>query len=226
MNSFSSLMYSVDAGVQGVEMDLRMSADSVLVLYHNETLESMTNGKGTIRENNWETISTCKYRDLFSGEEYVIRPQTFITAVKTQTVFFTFDCKIKQEEGQTYMEAFGNRLLQLIREHGLQSRCYVESYSPEFLWFLHEREPSLRCFLYTDHAWEGLEFATTFPLYGITMNMRKLSVEEVQKIHAAGLRVALFNMSTEHENLEAIMMSPDFVQTDKVEHMVEVLKKY
>jgi hypothetical protein len=56
------------------------------------------------------------------------------------------------------------------------------------------------------------------------MDSDKISKEEVQEAHANNIRIALFNLTNEQKNLKAIEKSPDFLQTDKVEYLIEALR--
>ncbi len=64
-------------GAQIIEMDLRLTHDGIPVVFHDETLDKMTNCKGSIKEKTMADLRKCKYNYFFRGyipsfEEVVI----------------------------------------------------------------------------------------------------------------------------------------------------------
>jgi hypothetical protein len=57
------------------------------------------------------------------------------------------------------------------------------------------------------------------------MDWKKVTAAEIEEAHRMNLHFTLFNTTTEEENLKAIGMSPDYIQTDKLEHLLKVFKK-
>ena len=58
-NSFESLQNAIDMGVDVVELDVRRTADSVLILMHAVTSDRTTNGKGKASELSFDSIRNC-----------------------------------------------------------------------------------------------------------------------------------------------------------------------
>lgn len=62
-NSLRAIQSSIDMGADMVEIDVRMTKDSVLVLMHDETIDRTTDGKGLVTEILFEEISKYHLRD-------------------------------------------------------------------------------------------------------------------------------------------------------------------
>src|SRR5215207_7222003 len=58
MDSKSSLLECLNKGADGTEMDVRMTADGVLVLFHDEELGDMTTCSGDVRSQTLESLSS------------------------------------------------------------------------------------------------------------------------------------------------------------------------
>lgn len=96
-NTISALQKALDAGAEMIELDVQITKDHELVVFHDDTLERTTNGKGLIREHTYEELShldagswfTAKYAneriprfrdaiELLQGKTYLnieIKPQ-------------------------------------------------------------------------------------------------------------------------------------------------------
>ena len=226
MNSLASLQEAIQLRSNGTEMDLQLSADNELWLYHPGTLEESTKGKGRIRDLRSEDLDKLSYTSLFGKKADVIRLSEFLSSgADFRDKILVFDCKLEAKEEPDFMNRFADRLLDMIRKYKLKDQCFIESYNIDFLRTLQAEEPGLKLFIHADRLQDCIVASNYVQLYGITMDRLNMSAADVKKAHELNLRVALFNLDTKSENLEGIRLSPDFLQTDKMEYLLEVLKK-
>lgn len=61
-NSIAAIESAIRMGVDIVEIDLKLTRDSVLVLSHDATCDRMTTGKGKISEMTWDALKNCNLR--------------------------------------------------------------------------------------------------------------------------------------------------------------------
>ena len=64
-NSFQAVKNCIDMGVDMVEIDLKRTKDSVIILMHDKTLDRTTTGTGLVSDNEFDTI-----KDLFLKNGY------------------------------------------------------------------------------------------------------------------------------------------------------------
>jgi len=224
MNSFESLMECLSLATDGTEMDVCVTKDSVLVLSHSQNLEEETSCSGQIKNKTWTELEGCKFTSpLFSKADLITAAYFFDRIEYKNNRIFTFDCKITLEDSPEYLELFATSLLRHIETHGLVSHCFIESFNSDFLKLLQGKNKDLHLFLYSPDYLTGLNVSKSLNLYGLTLDTKNISQEDIKQAHQQGLRITLFNTSTEHENLEAVAKSPDFIQTDKVEYLINAL---
>lgn len=61
-NSIPAIESVIRMGVDMVELDVKMTKDSVLVLMHDNTIDRMTNGKGRVSDITYDSLMTFKMR--------------------------------------------------------------------------------------------------------------------------------------------------------------------
>jgi glycerophosphoryl diester phosphodiesterase len=225
MNSMESLKEVLSIGADGTEMDLQLSKDRVLVLYHGENLSDGCNRGGTVREKTWAELSEVQYKWPLVGKVKLIRVSDFLeAAAKDSSKIFTFDCKVEVHEDKDYLLNFADELYALIAKYHLQDRCFIESYNLDFLKNLYAKNAGLKLFVHCNNIADGFEAAKYVHLYGLTLDRLKISKEEIDVAHQRNLHITLYNMTNAKENLEAIQMNADFLQSDHMQHLVDVLK--
>jgi glycerophosphoryl diester phosphodiesterase len=225
MNTLKSLNECLNMGVRGTEMDVCVTKDSVLVLSHNQRLEDNTSCTGLIKEMTWLEIMNCTYRSpIYTEKENLVKASDFFNQLHNRNNFiFTFDCKLEAMESLDYLNRFAYTLLRHIDNYEMGSNSFIESYNTTFLKILKSRNKSTKLFVNTQNIQAGLLISKNVELYGLTLATENISEEEILEAHRNNLRVTLFNTHTEHENLEAIAKNPDFIQTDRVEFLVNAL---
>src|SRR6201988_3254003 len=60
-NTFESFQTCLGSGADGTEMDIQVTKDGVLVVFHNDNLSGITECGGVIRDLNWSEISSCRF---------------------------------------------------------------------------------------------------------------------------------------------------------------------
>jgi glycerophosphoryl diester phosphodiesterase len=121
-NSLSAITESLSSTVDGIEVDVRMSKDGVLFLYHGDTLEEYTDNQGIPEDYDWSHLSQVKYKQT---EEKLISLHEFFTIVGTQKVIF-LDIK-SNNKIDTKM---AHRVVDCIKQYQLQDNVFVESFNP------------------------------------------------------------------------------------------------
>lgn len=225
INSLESLQRSIQKGADGVEIDVCVTRDSVLVLKHSQVLTNKTNCNGLIKEQTWAEIENCKYNlPLFSRADLIRASFFFDKLTNRRELVYAFDCKITEEDNFEYQNLFAEALLRYLKKYKIVNNSLIESGSTNFLKILQEKSKRLKLFLYTTNYSSAIDALKEVNLYGITISTQNITADEVKLAHQNNLRVAVFNTQTAAENIEAIAKNPDYIQTDKLNHLLNVLR--
>jgi len=69
-NSKSAFLKAIELKSDGFEVDLQLTADDEIVIFHDWTLERTTNGSGFVQQKTLEELKTYDNGKLFPGEEF------------------------------------------------------------------------------------------------------------------------------------------------------------
>ncbi len=69
-NSLQAIDNCIEMGVDMVEIDVRETADGVLILMHDQTIERTTTGTGKVKELTWDYLKTLKLKDGIGHETH------------------------------------------------------------------------------------------------------------------------------------------------------------
>lgn len=132
-NTMPAFGHAAELGVDVLEMDLHATADGVLVIMHDETVDRTTDGTGLIRE-----MSLADLRALDAGYDWSVdegatfpyRGQGVVvpTLEEILTTFpeYRLNIEIKQRE-----PSIAASFCQMLRDYGATERVLVASFHPE-----------------------------------------------------------------------------------------------
>jgi glycerophosphoryl diester phosphodiesterase len=227
LNSLESIDLALQSGANGTEMDVQLSKDSVLVLYHDELLETRTNGTGRIIEQNWEELTTVQYnRTAFDSYNLVAVSDVLNQLEPNKAYSLTFDCKsfpMNSSSTIAYSKSFARAIKAAYDEYNLYDEVIIEASSIQLIQELQQIDSTIRILYYPDNFDTGLQVATEMNLFGITISMHKITKAQIEGAHLNGLFVTIWQARTRKNNREAIKMNPDMIQSDKLKHLVNEL---
>ncbi len=76
-NTLEAYSAAMDYGADGCEIDLRRTADGVLVLFHDDMLDHLTDGFGTVDQLAYHELLLLKPRSVYGTANASTRPPTF-----------------------------------------------------------------------------------------------------------------------------------------------------
>ncbi|MEZ4807043.1 MAG: glycerophosphodiester phosphodiesterase family protein [Flavobacteriales bacterium] len=191
MNSAEALIGGTVVGLDGIELDVQLTADSVLVAYHAGSLAELTACAGKVNAMTWEQLAGCPVRGEDDTDHAIVRVDALLAA--SGGMELTLDVKLFAEgDWWPYLETFSDALVRLHRDR--PGRILVECQVDDFLRLLQRKDPSLRLYLYGTQAEAAIRRAATSHYAGITMDATGIDGEQVRTARELGLEVTLFNV--------------------------------
>jgi glycerophosphoryl diester phosphodiesterase len=225
MNSFESILNCLNLGADGTEVDVQMTKDSVLVAFHDESLEHSTNVSGQIFNKKWKEINAAVYTvQPYTNYGLITLDELFSNISNLTEYTFFLDCKnFNPDTSSAYLNTFNNALIKIIDKYNLENNVYIEFKRTDLIRSLKIIRSDLKIFVYKNFDL-ALEVVNEYQLEGITISVDNISKNEVIKAHNNGTMVAVFNTHSKNRNIEAIEKNVDFIQSDKVKHLIKILK--
>jgi glycerophosphoryl diester phosphodiesterase len=81
-NTLAAYQHAIDAGVDYVEIDLRTTKDSQLVILHNSTVDKMTGYKGSVKDLLFDTLRKLNVKEELHPEWGVYQIPSFSEVLK------------------------------------------------------------------------------------------------------------------------------------------------
>lgn len=235
-NTLESMEVGVDElGSDGIEMDIQLSKDNQLMLYHNNELMSTTSCSGTINSYTKDELSHCLIDASFYNA-----PMKEYHLASLEEVFERFKnyspppiCFLDTKhyyEADNYPDItdfnldFAQAIYTLIAKYSGQENTLVSSSNKEMLQILKLNYPSLKLVLHSDNFETALSDASALGLFGITIHYKYITRQQIETAHSTNLRVTLWGARTKEDCKAVARLFPDYVKTDNVSYMLSLAK--
>ncbi len=198
-NTLRSFVHAERVGMDVIELDLHLSKDGALVVMHDAEVDRTTDGEGPVGQ-----LTLAELRELDAGQgERVPVFEEVLDAVKTP---------IQAEIKDT---AAARALAEVILRRDLVGRVEVLSFHDAALAEVAALVPGVRTAL-VDDDWgpDLVERATAVGARSLVLDITRLTLETVERAHAAGLRVIGWTVNTQDHLRLARALQLDGATTD------------
>lgn len=205
-------MEALSHGANGIELDAQLTADGVLVAYHDAELEATTPCTGKVNGLRWEELTACA-----KDGAPIVRLEELLPRLANEypAADFTLDCKLFAEgEWWPYLERFSDALAALHEQPELRGRLLVECQLPEFLRLVQRKAPGVRLSYYATRFAGALDTAKANGFAGITIDNALVTAADVARAHEQGVTVTIFGVGGSVGHRDALAKHPDRLQTD------------
>lgn len=229
-NSMAAFRAAVDLGYRHLETDVHTTADGVLMLFHDPTLDRITQGKGRIADLPAETVEQAR----IGGTEPIPRFEELIAAFPD--IRLNIDVKDWQSVGA---------LASAIERHGLHDRVLVASFSDR------RRRAVLKRLSRPAASSAGIMSSAVFVLLGPVLPARLMSLVArralrgvhalqvpvrygavpvvtsgfIRRAHRHGLQVHVWTVNEPAEMHRLLDVGVDGIVTDRADLLKAVLQE-
>lgn len=172
-NSMKAFTNAIEAGF-AIEMDVQVTKDDVLLVFHDDNLKRMTGFDGLLRDQTYETIKELK---LLDSEEYIPRFDEFLDLISGQVPLMI---EFKNETKETRMEALAYELLKKY-----SGPFIIQSFNPLSLYWFKKNAPFIvRGQLSYDYRDSHRPWLVRFALGNMLLNIFTRPHYVIYDIHA------------------------------------------
>ena len=218
-NTLAAFRVGAAHGFRAFECDVKLSADGLLFLLHDATLERTTPAHGTAGDRSWAELSRLDaggwHSRAYAGEPM---PSLEAIAAYVQRNGFALNIEIKPTPGAELDT--GRAVGAWCREHwaGDGSPLLFSSFQPEALQGALETAPAVPRALLLDTLWTGWEaVAAQLGCIGVVTNHRLFDAALAGRLQALGLHGACYTVNDAAEAQRLLQLGVASIITDAVD---------
>lgn len=224
-NTMLAFRKAVEVGSDGIETDLHITKDGVIVICHDETIDRTTNGNGFIKDYNYEELRSfdagIKFSKEFEGER-IPSLDEFLDYVKDKNLLINLELKNNIID---YYE-LEKRVIDKVYEYDLKKKVILSSFNHYSMVKAKKYDRGIKTgllcaeVLYKPYKYVNMTGADALhPYYKSVMN-KKI----VKKIHDRKIMINAYTVNEEEDMKRMIELNIDGIITNYPDKLKELLQ--
>ena len=225
-NTLEAFQAAVDAGADGIELDIQLTSDGEIVVCHDETIDRTSEGTGFIKDMTLAQLKELDFsrthpehgpcriptmREVFQ----LIQPTSLVINIELKTGMFDYD-------------GIEEKITALTEEFSMNERVIYSSFNHLSILHLKEICPKAHtAFLYADGPVDMPSYAARYGVEAIHPWYWNLRWPDLKKdCDEAGLKIHAWTVNTEEEALTCLKEGIDALITNYPEQMLAIRSKF
>jgi glycerophosphoryl diester phosphodiesterase len=210
-NTMASFREGVQQGADIIELDVRLSADQHVIVFHDEYLDRTTDGNGPLAERTLDELKSLDaggwYHPRFAGETIPTLHEVLAWAMGHVPLFI--ELKYSSVPGP----ALGECVVQQVTAHGMADQVMIISFAHQALmWIKEGSSDTATGALYFDPGVDPVTLAQKIGANAVMPLWHLVTAGDVARCHEAGIFVNTWGPAADYAAL--IAMGVDCVSAD------------
>lgn len=232
-NTIASFIRAIEAGANMIELDVMMSGDGGVFVFHDYKLGRTTNGSGLFRRVSKNYIRGLDagswFSKSFAGERVPFLEE--VIELAKSNLYINIEIKHKWIDG---LHELVDKTVRLVQKHQMMDSCIFSSFNLEALRYLHLKYPEAKFGPLYRHNLNPTP--RSFPLkYGaqaVMLSHHFLNRRSVERLHKHGLKVMVYTVNSANRIEKLIKMGVDGIISDdpamvkKIAHRIAGNKRF
>lgn len=209
-NTLVSFAGAMDIGADYIELDVQLTKDGQVVIFHDNDLKRITGAEGAVSDYTFEELSALDAGSWFSPSFAGERIPSLKDALE---LISTSDCKVYLElKDIGEVAGFEEAVLEVVQQCNMKERCVFASFRYSYLEHFKELDAGLQTLYNTTSGKTTLPEEFLADYYGLyTESVRP---DTVNAIHAAGKKAFVWTVNTPAAMQNVQAMDADGIVTN------------
>jgi glycerophosphoryl diester phosphodiesterase len=225
-NTMAAFRLAAEQGADAIELDAKLSADGVIVIHHDTTLDRTTSGKGPLYKHLWRDLQSldagAKFGDHFAGERIPTLRQVLEELGSKLLINVELTNYVRP------WDRLPEYAVDLVKELALEKRVLFSSFNPVALSSIKRIAPDIPTgllLLPQEPAWIRKLLREKISHQALHLHKKLVSTQIVAREHAKGRPVNVWTVNEIRHMREMINIGVDGLITDFPDTALEVIQE-
>ena len=214
-NTLAAFVLAAENGADAIEFDVKLTADSRVIVLHDQTVDRTTDGTGKVSRLSFTEVRKLDaggwFSEQFRGEPIPLLDEVFEEVGKRLYM------NVELTNYSTPGDALVPKVIELVRRYAMQERVLFSSFLSRNLIKAHLLLPQVPCGLLCMPGILGFlarTFAWRRDFYALHPHLTDVGPGLVERVHAAGKRLNVWTVNDEDDLKRMIGLRVDAIFTD------------
>ncbi len=148
-NTMIAFEKAIEAGCEGIEMDVHFTKDKKLVIIHDELIDRTSDGKGFVKDHTYEELLKYDFSYTFGdkvGRCTIPTLEEFFELVKDKDIMINIELKT----GIFPYEGIEQATYDMIQKYDMRDKVVISSFGHASVMKMKEIDPGIKCGFLTE----------------------------------------------------------------------------
>ncbi|MEG0996907.1 MAG: glycerophosphodiester phosphodiesterase [Clostridia bacterium] len=224
-NTLEAFEMAAKMGAAGVELDVHLTRDGELVVTHDEKIDRVSNGHGSVMEHTLKELKAFRFNKTHPEFEHATIPT--LGEVFELLLPLGLHINIELKNSQIFYPQLEEKCIELAAKVGMTDRVLYSSFNHYSIKHIKDIAPSIPCGILYDatlyHAWEYAKTLNANALHPMFTEL--LIADECKSAHALGLEVNPWTVNEEKDMRMVFAAGADRVITNYPDRALRVMNE-
>ena len=220
-NTMYAFESAVKTGADYIELDVQLTADEQLVVFHDKKIDRTTDGKGELSKYTYNELQEFSAGSWYgkNGEFDDAKIVLLSDVLETVGDDTMFNIEIKNHGNVTKTT---EKTVELIEEYNIEKSCYITSFSYSALKTVKKLNPKIKTGLIANVA-SSTSFSQLKYIDAVSLNYIFINQSIVNMAHQNGKRVFVWTVDRPSDIHHMIAMGVDNIITNRPDKALEMV---
>ena len=202
---------AVEAGAEGIELDVQLTKDGEIVIIHDETIDRTTDGKGFVADYTYEELKKFDASHIYTGKMGFNKIPTlreYFELVKDKNIVTNIELKTGINE------YFGieEKVWELIKEYNLAEKIIISSFNHYSVLRMKKIAPEIKCgFLSETWIIDGGKYTKSYGVECYHPHFAMITDETAKEMKENGIEINTWTVNDENTMKDLISKGADIL---------------
>ena len=222
-NTMIAFEKAIEAGCEGIELDVHFTKDGELVIIHDENIKRTGNADGLVKDMTYEELSKVDFSYLFTDKTGFCRIPTlreYLELVKDKDIITNIELKT----GVFEYTGIEKAVYDMITEYGLKDRVIISSFNHNSVMRMKEIDPELYCgFLSETWILETGKYVKAHNIEAYHPLFRMLTDTEYKDLRDHGVEINTWTVNEREDILHMIDLEVEGIISNHPDRVRKIL---
>lgn len=198
-NTMLAFEKALEAGCEGIEMDVHLTKDGEVVIVHDEKIDRTSDQKGLVKDMTYEELCKADFSYKYKGQvpfQKIPTLREYFELVKDEEIVTNIELKT----GVFEYPGIEKKVYDLIKEYHLEEKVAISSFNHYSVMRMKELDPSLYCGFLTE-SWiiNAGAYVRSCKVEALHPLFRMLNEEVTKELKENGCEINTWTVNTEED---------------------------
>ena len=224
-NTMLSFRKAIEAGCEGIELDIQLTRDGEIVIIHDEKIDRTSDKKGIVKDMTYKELCEADFSYKYKGRvEFQKIPtlREYFELVKNEDIITNIELKT----GVYEYEGIEKKVYDLTKEYNLEKKVIISSFNHYSVMRMKEIAPEIECGFLTE-TWiiAPGEYTALHNVEAYHPDFHMLTSKEVKDLNAHNIKINTWTVNNEKDIMRMIKIGVDGIISNHPDVVGKLLKE-